>query len=85
MAGNYQYISEQEKKLVITMSLCGMKVKDIELATGIACHTIKRWRSLWKSTGKVVRHPLERGRPRVLTSLEVLVSVLLEHDDIECR
>ena len=55
MAGNYRYISEQEKKLVITMSLRGMKVKDIELATGIACRTIKRWRSLWKSTGKVVR------------------------------
>ena len=31
MAGNYRYISEQEKKLVITMSLRGMKVKDIEL------------------------------------------------------
>ena len=29
MAGNYRYISEQEKKLVITMSLRGMKVKDI--------------------------------------------------------
>ena len=28
MAGNYRYISEQEKKLVITMSLRGMKVKD---------------------------------------------------------
>ena len=37
------------------MSLRGMKVKDIELATGIACRTIKQWRSLWKSTGKVVR------------------------------
>ena len=42
MAGNYRYISEQEKKLVLTMSLRGMKVKDIELATGIKCHTI-RW------------------------------------------
>ena len=43
------------------MSLCGMKVKDIELATGIACRTIKRWRSLWKSTGKVTESPRVDG------------------------
>jgi transposase len=74
MPGNYRYISEERKKLVLTMSLRGMKTRDIEHATGIKCRTIRRFISMWKSTGEVVKHPLETGRPRVLTSLEVLVS-----------
>ena len=77
MVGNYRHISEDQKKLVITMSLRGMKGKDIELATGIKCRTIQWLISMWNSTGEVVKHSLERGRPQVLTSLEVLVSVFL--------
>ena len=59
------------------MSLRSMKVKDIELATaGINCRTtIQRCIRLGKSTGGVVKHPLERGRPRVLTYI-----VLREED-----
>ena len=40
------------------MSLCGMKRRDIELATGIKKRTIQRCISLWKSTGQVVQHSL---------------------------
>ena len=56
MVGHYRYISEEEKKLVLTMSLRGMKAKDIELATGIKCRTLRWLISLWKSTGEVVKH-----------------------------
>ena len=36
------------------------KVKNIEIATEIKCRTIRRFISLWKSTGGVVKRPLER-------------------------
>jgi hypothetical protein len=35
MAGNYHHISEEQKRLVLTMSLRGMTVKAIKDATGI--------------------------------------------------
>lgn len=57
------------------MSLRGMKTKDIGLATGIKPCTIRKWLQLWKATGALVKRPLERGRPRVLTSLEVSVRI----------
>ena len=37
------YIPEAQKKLVVTMSLRGMEVKDIELAKGIHCRSIQRF------------------------------------------
>jgi hypothetical protein len=74
MPGNFRYIPEEKKKLLLTMSLRGMKTKEIEDATGICSRTIRQVTNLWKLTGEVVRHPLERGRPRILTSIEVLVS-----------
>ena len=43
MAGNFRYIPEAQKKLVVTMSLRGMEVKNIELTTGIHCHSIQRF------------------------------------------
>jgi hypothetical protein len=35
MPGNYRYIPEEQKKLVLTMSLRGMSASKIEKATGI--------------------------------------------------
>jgi hypothetical protein len=35
MSGNSRYIPEEQKKLVLMMSLRGMTNKDIEIATGI--------------------------------------------------
>ena len=46
MAGNFRYMPEAQKKLVVTMSLRGMEVKDIELATGIHCCSIQRFINL---------------------------------------
>jgi uncharacterized protein YjcR len=48
---NFRYIPEEQKKLVLTMSLRGMKVKNIGLATGIKPCTIRKWLRLWEATG----------------------------------
>ena len=53
----------------------GQTPAQIENATGISVRTVQRVRKLWLSTGRVVRRPLEKGRRRILTSLEVSVRV----------
>jgi len=73
MSGNYCFISAEEKRLVLTMSLRGMMVKEIVSATGICKRTVCRIRSTWRDTGDVVRRSLENGRPWSLSSLEVSV------------
>jgi transposase len=75
--GNYRFISEEQKRLVLTMSLRGMKVKDIVNMTGICKRSVCRVRSTWKATGEVVRPSLDYGRPRILSSLEISVSVIM--------
>jgi hypothetical protein len=41
MAGNFHHIPEEQKKLVLTMSLRGMKNTNIKIATGIKTRTIR--------------------------------------------
>ena len=72
-AGNFRFIPEEQKKLVLTMSLRGMANKDIASAMGIADRTIRRLLRQWNQTGEVVKHPIQTGRPRVMSSLEVSV------------
>jgi hypothetical protein len=72
---NFRYISEDQKKLIVIMSAC-MRNKDIAAVTGISERAIRRVIKLWKETGKVIQRPLETGRPRSLTSLEITVSLL---------
>lgn len=57
------------------MLLRGTRVKDIVQATGIGRMAIWRIKSNWRRTGRVVMRSLVHGRPRVLSSLEVSVSV----------
>ncbi|KAJ6571917.1 hypothetical protein B0H19DRAFT_935535 [Mycena capillaripes] len=72
MAGNRCHIPPAQKWLVITMATHGcMKGPAIHDATGISVRTIYCILSTWRSTGKVVRVPLELGRPRILTALDV--------------
>ena len=52
----------------------GQTPANIENATGISVRTVQRVRRLWLSTGRGAKHPLEKGRGRILTSLEVSVS-----------
>ena len=52
--GNYRFIPEEQKKLVITMLDRGQTPADIENATGISARTVQRVRRLWLSTGRVI-------------------------------
>lgn len=72
--GNYRFIPEAQKKLIITMLDRGQTPADVEHATGISVRTVQRVWRLWLSTGRVIQRPLEAGRQRILTSLEVSVS-----------
>ncbi len=85
MAGNFHYIPEEQKKLILIMSLRGMSNQEIEIATGIKTWTIRRLIRLWKFTGQVVKHPLERGRPRALKSLEVSVCLCYQNFEVSNR
>ena len=66
---NFHYISEEQKKLIIIMSVHGMSCKDIEKAMGIGVRAIQRVKKLWWLSGKVVNKALDNGRPHILTSL----------------
>ncbi|KAF8805110.1 hypothetical protein BYT27DRAFT_7224881 [Phlegmacium glaucopus] len=81
---NFHYIPDEQKKLILTMHLRGMCFRDIETATGIGIRTIQRIKRSWLLTGKVVNKPLEPGRHRCLTSLEVsyLESLIEQRPDI---
>ena len=72
--GNYQFISEEQKQLVLTMSLQGVLIKNIVSTIGICKWTVCRVLSTWRATGKVVRHSLDDGRHRILSTLEISVS-----------
>ena len=52
--GNYRFIPEEQKKLVITMLDRGQIPADIENATGIGARTVQRVRRLWLSIGRVI-------------------------------
>jgi transposase len=71
--GNYRYIPDAQKQLILTMSLRGTATKEIATATGVSPRTISRILRLWKTTGQTAKHSLDKGRPRALTSLEVSV------------
>ena len=72
--GNYRFIPEAQKKLIITMLDRGQTSADVEHATEISVCTVQRVQRLWLSTGQVIQRPLEAGCQRILTSLEVSVS-----------
>ena len=70
---NQRHIPKDQKKLIITMLEQGVSPKEISQTTRFGLSTVYRVRNLWLATGSVVRQPLESGRPRALTSLEVNV------------
>ena len=61
MVGNLQYIPEEQKKLVITMCLSGMRTIGIENAAGIKKKK-KKDLALFDGSpmGEVVKHPLDK-------------------------
>ncbi|KAF9475006.1 hypothetical protein BDN70DRAFT_884224, partial [Pholiota conissans] len=71
-AGNYFCIPEQQKQLVVRISLGGI------IATGISARAVRQHMSQWKSTGHTVKHSIAIGRPHVLTLLDFAVTSSIE-------
>ncbi|KAJ2932106.1 hypothetical protein H1R20_g5000, partial [Candolleomyces eurysporus] len=68
--GNRRYIAREVKETAVAMSFY-LGSKQIEQATGISQRTVNRVRQLARSTGSVVRNPLQTGRSRALNSLHL--------------
>ena len=68
-----RHISDELKEMALSMSLQGLSDSDIREFTGISERSLKRLRSTYRAIGAVSRKPLETGRPRVLTVMEVKV------------
>lgn len=69
---NRRHIPSAIKEHLVTMSMY-LGSKNIEQATGISRRTVNRVLKLHRTTGSVVRAPLQAGRERVLNSLHVAV------------
>ncbi|KAJ6524183.1 Homeodomain-like protein, partial [Mycena capillaripes] len=67
-----RHIPRAQKQLVVIMKANGSPREQIAEATGFHIRTVDRILSTWRATGKVARVPLQLGRPRILTSLDVL-------------
>ena len=68
-----RHISDDLKEMALSMSLQGLSDSDIREYTGISERSLKRLRSSYRAIGAVSRKPLDTGRPRVLTAIEVKV------------
>jgi hypothetical protein len=77
MPGNRRHIPVDQKKLVVIMASNKKpkEIKEIADATGISVRTVQRILEKWRTTGNCVKIPLELGRPRILTALDVDVSL----------
>ncbi|KAJ8582873.1 hypothetical protein M405DRAFT_692426, partial [Rhizopogon salebrosus TDB-379] len=68
--GNRRHIPEPMKQQWVTMS-AHMKSSDIARVTHSSHRTVNRALRLSRLTGSVVQRPLQAGRPRLLTALDV--------------
>ena len=68
-----RHISDDLKEMALSMSLQGLSDSEIREYTGISEQSLKRLRSTYRAIGAVSRKPLDSGRPRVLTAIEVKV------------
>ena len=71
--GNRRHIPKEQKDLVVQMSV-HLKPRSIARVTGISPSAIRRIVRLWQKEGVTVRTPLQCGRPRQLSSLDLVVS-----------
>ena len=73
-----RYIPKEFKDLAIHMSLNeNVSDDDIHAYIGISQRTMRRLRKLYEETGETIRVPVAPGRPRLLDTLDALVSHLL--------
>ena len=77
--GNYRFILEEQKKLVVTMLDRGQTPADIENATGIKVRTVQRLRRLWLSSGRVIKATKRRTRTRLALEFGVECEGILRH------
>jgi len=68
--GNRRHIPTEQKWLFITMS-AHLKPKEIAAVTEYSVDAVRRTLRIWRKTGDVVCRPLQAGRPRVLSPLDI--------------
>ncbi|KAJ6490431.1 hypothetical protein DFH09DRAFT_374634 [Mycena vulgaris] len=70
MRGNRRHIPKEKKDLIVVMAnhRTPQELADI---TYISDRTIRRILRNWRRTGSTVKVPIQSGRPRVLTALDV--------------
>ena len=68
-----RHISDDLKEMALSMSLQGLSDSEIREYTGISERSLKRLRSTYRANGVVSHKPIDTGRPRVLTAMEVKV------------
>ena len=69
----HRHISDDLKEMALSMSLQGLSDSEIREYTGISERSLKRLQSTYRAIGAVSCKPLDSGRPRVLTAIEVKV------------
>ncbi|KAJ7439423.1 hypothetical protein B0H11DRAFT_1691621, partial [Mycena galericulata] len=69
--GNRRHIATEQKDLIIIMAARRTPGPAIAAATGIHLRTVRRTIATWRDTGRTLRIPLELGRPRILTALNI--------------
>ncbi|KAK7041106.1 hypothetical protein R3P38DRAFT_346857 [Favolaschia claudopus] len=86
MSGNRRHIPKEQKDLIVVMAH-HKSATEIADETGISLRTVQRVLRKWRQTGSTVRIPIELGRPRILTALEVdyLEGLVLRTPDVYTR
>lgn len=71
-----RHISEIEKQMALRMSLdSGLSNTEIAEYTGIRPRTMRGLLKWYRETGEVVKKPVVSGRPRLMDSLDAMVSL----------
>ena len=72
-----QHISKAEKEIALRISLdSGLSNTEIAKYTSIRPRTMRALLKWYKETGKVVKKSVVSGHPRLLNSLDAMVSLL---------
>ena len=73
----HQHISKAEKEIALRMSLdSSLSNMEIVKYTSIHPRTMRALLKQYKETGEVVKKPVVSGHPRLLNSLDAMVSLL---------
>ncbi|KAI0324364.1 hypothetical protein GY45DRAFT_1228177, partial [Cubamyces sp. BRFM 1775] len=76
-----RHIPDEQKELILTMSE-RLSTKEISALIGCSARTVRRVLQTFRETGQVSRKPLQVGRPRELTGIEYIESLIERQPDI---